>query len=242
LAFIVSSSFAQSSSQQFEKANQYYQKNELDKAIQGYETLLKEGHESAALYYNLGNAYYKLNNNSLAILNYEKARKLSPQDEDIQFNLRMANLKVTDKVEPVPVLFYENWWNHLLHWFAFDQWAKIGIVLLWLVFALVLWFILSATRFIKQLTFYLSVFLFLMAALAFYCADTAFLEYESHNEAIIFVPSVYVKSSPTEKSTDLFILHEGSKVQILDKLGPWKKIRLLNGNVGWLKEGAVALI
>jgi tetratricopeptide (TPR) repeat protein len=235
-------SMAQPPEQVFDQANAFYQKNEMQKAAQLYEGLIKGGHESASLYFNLGNAYYKLNNNALAILNYERAKKLNPHDDDIAFNLKMANLKVTDKVEAMPVLFYEHWWNNIVESYSFDQWAVLGTALIWIVFVLVLWFVLTASRLVKQLTFYAALLFFLMSAFAFVLADTQNKQFEFRNEAIVFVPSVYIKSSPTDKSTDLFILHEGSKVQILDKVGPWEKIKLLNGNVGWVKETAVAVI
>jgi tetratricopeptide (TPR) repeat protein len=226
----------------FEKANTFYQKNAMEKAIQAYESLIREGVESAEIYYNLGNAYYKTNNNASAILNYERAKRLKPQDDDILFNLRMANLKVLDKVEAVPTLFYENWWNQMVNYLNFDQWAMAGVTFLWIVFILILWFILTASRSLKQLTFYFALIFFLSGIMTIYIADCQFKIFKDRNEAVVFVPSVYIKSAPADKSTDLFILHEGSKVQIMDHVGPWKKIRLQNGNVGWVKENNIQII
>ncbi len=226
----------------FEKANQYYLKNDLDNAIQQYEELVKGKIENVEIYYNLGNAYYKKGDIASAILNYERARKINSKDEDIAFNLKMANLKVMDKMEPVPPLFYEQWWNQTIHFFITDKWAKTGVVLLWVVFVFSILFLLSKNAFVKRTTFYVAFVLFLFSMTSFFFANYQYNENQSSSEAIVFSQSVYVKSSPTEKSTDLFILHEGTKVQLLDKVGEWKKIRLLNGNIGWLKENAIVAI
>lgn len=226
----------------FEKANQQYLKNDLGSAIKLYEELVKGDHENAEIYYNLGNAYYKQGNVAAAILNYERAKKLNPNDDDIVFNLKMANLKVTDKMEQVPPLFYEQWWNKIIHSFITDQWAMIGIVLLWMVLVVSVLFLLSKYSAVKRTTFYIGFFLLLFASVSFFFASSRYQESQSSDEGIVFSPSVYIKSSPTEKSTDLFILHEGTKVQLLDKVGEWKKIRLANGNIGWLKENAIQVI
>lgn len=226
----------------YEKANQYYLKNDLGSAIKLYEELVKGDHENPEIYYNLGNAYYKQGNVAAAILNYERAKKLNPGDDDITFNLRMANLKVTDKMEQVPPLFYEQWWNKIIHSFLADHWATIGIVLLWMVLVVSVLFLLSKYSAVKRVTFYVGFFLFLFAVVAFFFANSRYHESQSSDEGIVFSSIVYIKSSPTEKSTDLFILHEGTKVQLLDQVGEWKKIRLANGNIGWLKENAIQII
>src|SRR5947209_3472912 len=114
IAFLnISLLFGQTNKELFYKANDFYQKRDYENAAKNYESITKQGYESAEVYYNLGNCYYKTNNIPLAILNYERAIKLAPGDEDIDMNLKIANLKIIDKIEPLPPLFFKNWWTGL---------------------------------------------------------------------------------------------------------------------------------
>jgi len=64
-----------------------------------------------------------------------------------------------------------------------------------------------------------------------------------HENGIIMAPSVTVKSTPNEKGTDLFILHEGRKVMIKDNtMKEWKEIQLEDGNVGWIPSNVIEII
>src|SRR5512147_2306099 len=110
---------------QFEQGNQYYRNAAFADAVKTYELILATGRESAALYYNLGNAYFKMQNMPAAILNYERALRLAPGDEDIRYNLRLANLRVIDKIEPVPELFFVGWWKEILAMYSSATWAMI---------------------------------------------------------------------------------------------------------------------
>ena len=53
---------------------------------------------------------------------------------------------------------------------------------------------------------------------------------------------VVVKSSPEPNSIDKLILHEGAKVQIDETLGQWHKVRIADGNTGWLPVSDVTTI
>ncbi len=226
----------------FDQANKAFLSNDMESAIKGYEQLVKNGDESAEIYYNLGNAYYKKGAFPKAVLNYERARKLNPSDEDIDFNLRMVNMKLTDKTEQVPGIFYEEWWKKTVDMFPADKWAGFAVSLLWISLFAAVVFLLSRSVLIKRVAFYTGLIIVLFSGLSFYIAGCAHDVCRNSNEAIVFAQSVYIKSSPTEKSTDLFILHEGIKVQVLDQVGEWKKIRLANGNIGWLKQDTIELI
>ena len=116
-------SFSQEALIQLEQANQFYREGKYEKAVQMYEQVRKNGFESPALYYNLGNAYFKMQNIPASVLNYERARKMSPNDEDINYNLRLANLRVVDKIEPVPRIFFINWWNAVVNLYSSDGWS-----------------------------------------------------------------------------------------------------------------------
>lgn len=56
----------------------------------------------------------------------------------------------------------------------------------------------------------------------------------ARDEAIILRPVVTVKSSPDQSGKDLFILHEGTKVQITDSLSRWIEVKITDGNSGWI--------
>src|SRR5258706_2151249 len=127
----VQSAFSQEARLEFNQANQLYRDAQYEKASQLYEQVSKNGYESPALYYNLGNCYFKLHNLRAAVLSYERARRLAPRDEDISYNLRLANLRVVDKIDPLPQLFLLDWWNDFLGFYSSDGWALIVIICAW---------------------------------------------------------------------------------------------------------------
>lgn len=226
----------------FREGNNAYRNGDYLKAIDKYEKILNNGYNNAEIYYNLGNAYFKLKKMPEAILNYEKAMKLNPSDEDIRFNLRVANLQTVDKIEPLPMMFYEKWWQALTDWFSSAVWSALMIIFIWLGFIGLAAYLFMFSPGIKKISFFVAVISFVIAIFSFIFANTSYVHETSEESAIIFSESVYVKSSPDKESTDLFILHEGTKVKILDQVGGWTKIRLANGNVGWLKRSSIETI
>ena len=61
------------------------------------------------------------------------------------------------------------------------------------------------------------------------------------NTAIIFTPTVTIKSTPAESGNNLFVLHEGAKVEILNEMRDlnkvdWCEIRISDGNRGWVRK------
>lgn len=228
--------------EQFDKANVLYRSGNYKGAIHSYESLITGGYVSSALYFNLGNAYYKSGNIPYSILNYERALKLNPGDEDIIFNLRLANLNTVDKIEPLPKLFYEQWWNNYVSLFHEDTWSKAGITLLWIAVLFAAVYIFGNTIFLKKTGFFISAF-FLFAGI--FLLATAYTQHNritSNKSAIITETSAYIKSSPDEKSTNLFMLHSGTRIDIIDELTGWKKIRIANGNIGWIDEKEIEVI
>ena len=132
ILFLSSFAIGQEASLQFEEANQFYRGGKYQQAAQLYEQIEHNGYGSSSLYYNLGNAYFKLHNFPAALLSYERAKRLSPHDEDISYNLRLANLRVIDKIEPLPRLFFIEWWQSFMDLLPSDGWAVAGIVALWI--------------------------------------------------------------------------------------------------------------
>jgi tetratricopeptide (TPR) repeat protein len=227
--------YAGAAQSDFEKANEYYKKGDYENAIKTYELTLKQGNVSSEIYFNLGNSYYKSGNTAKSIINYERALKLSPDDEDINFNLRIAQLKTADKIEPLPEIFYVRWLNGLMAWLPVQSWSKIFLACFWLLFAFAAWYIFSASAAVKKTAFAFILIFMVLSVTTFLLARESNHAAESSKDAVITSASVYVKSSPDEKGNDLFILHEGTRVNLLDELGEWKKIRIANGTVGWLK-------
>ncbi len=222
--------------QLLDSAAQQYSNNNFEKAITTYETILENGYESAELYYNLGNAYYKSNKIPFAILNYERAKKLSTSDEDIEFNLRLANTHVVDKIETLPTFFLTSWWNTLVQLLSSNQWAAISITAFILGLTGFLIFFLYRITIVRQISFWIGVILIIASVFTFNFSRKQYWLSKNQPTAIIITPSIVVKSSPANSGTDLFLIHEGMKVTVTDRLDKWIEIKLPDGNEGWIKD------
>ncbi|MBN2173660.1 MAG: tetratricopeptide repeat protein [Bacteroidales bacterium] len=224
------------------KANAAYSNEMYADAAHLYQQIVDKGYESSDLYYNLGNAYFKTNDIPSAILYYEKAKKLRPNDEDINFNLKIANTKIVDKIEPVPELFLKEWWRSLYNMFSANTWAKISIGGFILFFVLLAFYLLSKLMKIRKLAFYSGLVILFFTIFSFTIAYKKYNLVTKQKEAIVFTPTITVKSSPNPNSVDLFVIHEGSKVQIMEKVGDWYEIKIANGSVGWLPGQSIKQI
>ena len=230
---LVSNVYSQSPSQIYTSANALYKSNQFEQSAAAYEKILMQGYRTPEVYYNLGNSYFKLHKTGKAILNFERAHKLSPEDEDITHNLKLAQLKAVDKLIPVPQLGIITSWNNLLLSQSSKGWGIFALVFVWLtllVFAVYL--------FIAKKGFVLflgSLFLLLSVASVSLAFKQSSAE-ENSDAAILLVENVNVKSAPDANGTDLFAIHEGIKLQILDAVGSWTKIRLADGKVGWIEK------
>lgn len=225
-----------------EAANKAYAKEKYNDAIQLYTKVLDKGLESYELYYNLGNCYYRISNFPMAILNYERGKKLNPADEDLDFNLKIANTKIVDKIDPIPQLFFVKWWILLTNLFSFDYWAYIAIGTISFFFIFLFVYLASATYKMKKLSFWFSNSFLIITVLCIYFAYNQYSAINDKNAAIIFSPNVTVKSSPDEKGTDKFVIHEGTKVILLDELNNWVKIKIANGSNGWIEKQTFEII
>ncbi|MDD3160758.1 MAG: tetratricopeptide repeat protein [Bacteroidales bacterium] len=222
-------------------AAEAYSKGDFKKAITLYESLLKEG-ESAPLHYNLGNAYYKDGQNARAILNYEKSLLLNPGNGDARFNLELARTKVVDKIEPVGEFFLVSWKNSVQSQMSVREWAVMGIILFILFILFTVLFIFSRISWLKKVSFFVGILFFHFTLAANSFAYSLHKQLTNRNTAIILAPSVTVKSSPDNSGTDLFILHDGTKVEIRSKLSDWSEIQMENGSVGWLPSSSFEVI
>ncbi len=235
IQLMVMNLFAIDANKLISEANNAYNKGLYDSAITTYQKVLDAGLESGELYYNIGNAYYKNSDIASAILYYEKARKLLPNDDNIEYNLNIANSMIVDKIEKVPELFYERWWRFFYNMLDADTGAVLTLVLFTILVFFVGWFIISRSRKGRKVSFYFGMTVLLFTIIS---SALTYEKYQSgltHREAIVFDLSVTVKSSPTQNAVDLFVIHEGTKVQIIDRIDSWVEIKIKNGSIGWLQ-------
>jgi tetratricopeptide (TPR) repeat protein len=220
-----------------------YSEGVFGTALEEYRFIIDSlGKESVALYYNMGNAAFKRNDLAAAILFYEKALKLEPNDEDILFNLGLANSRIPDKIEAVPEVFLVKWYKEIAHWITPDQWAWTTIILLGLALILLALYFISYNIAIRKTGFWLGIILLIVCIFSFTVSFQTTQNLKEHNTAIVFSASVTVKSSPEKSSTEIFVLHEGSKVWILETVNDWYKIKIANGSVGWIQKEDLELI
>lgn len=244
LALYLSSiaAFGGEADQLFLKANEAYNEGHYADAVKLYEQILNARYESAELYYNLGNASFKTNEFPSAILYYEKALKLSPNDEDILFNLNVANTRIVDKIEVLPELFIRKWWRSVYNLFSADSWSKVSIFFTVVFFVLLAFYLLSKVIFVRKAAFYSGLVVLVLMIISLLLSIQKYQVQKNQREAIVFAPTITVKSSPTPNSVDLFVLHEGSKVKIIERVGDWNEIKIANGSVGWLPASSLRSI
>lgn len=224
------------------EAEEAYAKEDYTQAIELYESILKSYGESAMVYYNLGNAYYKAGKVAPAILNYERALLLNPGDSDTRFNLQVARQKTVDKIEPIGEFFLTRWIGTVEDVYSADGWAKWGVASFLLFIGCLVLFFFSKWIRLKKIGFFAGICFLLISLVANLFADSQQDKLLHRADAIVFASTVTVKSSPDASGTDLFILHEGTKVTIKSTLGEWSEIQLEDGNVGWMPSKEIQQI
>ena len=220
-----------------------YAEGQWNEAIDDYEEISDMGLESAELYYNIANAWFKAGDNARAVLNYERALKLDPSYSDARYNLEIVESRIQDNIEPVPEFFLKEWLRNISQIMSSDAWAVLFIVMLCVTLALLLVFLLAPSVVWRRVGFFtgLVTLLLMTASLSFSIWQKK--DYMGHDEAVVMKTVTSVKSSPsTDNSTDLFILHEGTKVTVLETMGAWTNISLADGRQGWMKTSDIELI
>lgn len=224
------------------EANNYYEKAQFDKAIDKYQDIIKGGFMSFDLYFNLGNAYYKTHDYKSAILYYEKAKLLKPGNKDVNFNLDLARANIVDKINPIPEVFFITGIKWIRNQVSADGWGILSTFTFIIALGLFLLYLLSGKLNLRKLGFWIGVVMLFLAITSFLMGFQLLQAQRAGNTAIVFTPSVTIKSSPSETGTNLFVLHEGTKVQILDRLNDWREIRIADGNRGWIKVSDIETI
>lgn len=223
----------------FEKGNALYRKEQYAEAAAAYENVLKTKKHSAELYFNLGNAYYKLNKVAPAIYNYEKALLLAPNDQDIKTNLKFAHKMMIDEVKEVPKVGFRKIVADFTSVFSYNGWAWLAVscAVGFLLFFCGYYF--SATTLVKRLFFFGMIVLAVVILLSIFAAIFEKGRYESERPAIVFAAAAPVKGEPKSSAAEEVVLHEGTKVFVLESLDNWRKVELPDGATGWMESSAI---
>ncbi|MBQ9410671.1 MAG: BatD family protein, partial [Bacteroidales bacterium] len=220
-----------------------YSAGDYAAALQDWEDVRSTGLMSKELYYNLGNAYFKTGEIAPAILWYERALRLDPSDADIRYNLDYARALTQDRIDEVPEIFFEQWGHAMCYLLPSNAWAVIGLVGFALFVACVLLFLLGSTSGRRRLGFFVGLAFLLVAILGWDFAQWQRTEALRQDQAIVMRPVTSVKSSPAaEGAKDLFILHEGTRVRILDNVGGFSQIEIADGRQGWIPSPDIEVI
>lgn len=224
------------------KADEAYVAGALDTAINNYESIIAQEYVSAEVYFNLGNAYFRTGNIPNTILNYERALKLAPSDEDIQFNLRLAKLRTVDKIEALPELWFITKMRSFYQIMHVDSWGWAMILFSLLMVGCIVVYFSASNSFIKKNGFFGAILFGTGLLLSFYMSEMAYTRLTADNRSVVMQPSLTVKSSPDKSGNDLFVVHEGLVVTEEDATGEWRRIKLPDGNTGWVPAASLEKI
>ena len=217
----------------FTKANTAYANDSITKAIALYDSILASERESSELYYNLGNCYYKNKDWANAIWYYEKSLQLT-NNEQAKENLALTKLKIIDRIEALPQLFYKKWWTSTQELLNTKHWQYLAILSIFLALLFG-----TLNKLLNKNTKKYYILFLTSALLLFLISGSSYQNKIAKKEGIIFSSVVVVNSAPTSNSTELFTLHSGTKLEITDRIGDWIHIRITNGNSGWILQNSV---
>ena len=226
----------------WEEANQAYTAGDYPGAIQLYDSIRREGYASAKLYYNMGNAYHKDNRIGQAILYYNKAQRLDPGNDDVRHNLAVANTYVRDRIDTVPEFFLKTWARQVMYRFGSDTWAVLSLVFFAVTLGFVLLYLLGSRMAQRKAGFYGAILFLLLSVGSLVFAAIQRRKILHPDEAVIMITAAPVKAEPNNVSRDVFVLHEGTKVRIVNEMGDWREIAISDGNRGWIELKSIALI
>ena len=222
---------------------QAYTDGKFSDASAAWTSIEESGQKSAKLYYNLGNAWFKQGNYPKAILNYERALRLDPSYSDARYNLEFTSNFVQDKIEPVPEFILKSVARKVCYVMGSNAWAVIFLVLLAAALVMGLLFLLGSSVGKRRAGFYCGIVLLLLSAGALSFSIWQKSDSVKTDTAIVMSPVSSVKSSPSSGSSkDLFVIHEGTKVTILDEVGTWRNISLADGRQGWITSNELEVI
>ena len=243
LLWIVANSVtAQNTDSLFVAANNHYKNGKFETAIENYQKIESQNFISSELYYNLGNSYYKLNKVGPSIYYYEKALQLNPLNEDVKKNLVFAKRLALDNIQELPQTFSQKINTNYLQKLSYDNWAILVVVFSVLGSLLFLFFFFGETPSKKRLYFTISMGVFFLLITTLTITYKQYDLSKSNIEAIIFAEKTEVRNAPTLNSEKVFTLHEGTKVNVLDRVDHWEKIKIADGKIGWIDSNDLKLL
>ena len=223
-------------------ADSAYAKADYETAIKLYGKLAKQN-PTCDVCYNLGCAYYRIDDIAHSVLWFERALKLNPSDKDVLANLELARTKTIDKIIPQHEFILFTYFRSMTNWFSLRTWTIVGLLAFVIMLVSLLIFWASDSILMRKLAFSSAVLLLLISILANVCALQQKNFKQTHTSGIITAPAVTVKSTPADNGNDLFVLHEGSKVEILDSsLKEWCEVSIADGKIGWIPKKSFDLI
>ncbi len=227
---------AAASTTRWEAGNKAYIDGNYEKAIEEYSAILDGGEYSMKLYYNIANAYFKLGKTGKAILYYNKALRIAPSQEDIRHNLALAEAQTKDRIVAIPEFFVNRWLRTVRNSMSCTAWSVMSLAWLGVLLAFGVLFLLASRIRWRKAGFYGALCAFVMFVAATSFAVSSRNDMLSHDEAIVMGTAISVKSSPDRSATDLFVLHEGTKVKILTEVDEWVEVVIADGKKGWTER------
>lgn len=242
ILLITSTLSSQNIDEIFSTANELYKNENYEKAIENYEQIASRGYASSELFYNLGNAYYKLNKVGPSIYYYEKALLINPLNEDVKNNLVFARRLALDNIEELPKTVFQKLNQKYLQQLSYNQWAIVTVVFCGLACLFFLWYYFSYQSSRKRFFFTTSMLCLLVFLSSFGITYNQYIFSKNNKTAIIFAEKTEVRNAPTLNAEEVFTLHEGTKVIVLDAIDDWKKIKIADGKQGWIIAEEIKLL
>ena len=226
----------------FNEATAAYNKGDYEKAVKNYLEVLESGQHSAELYFNLGNCYYKLNQIAPSIYYYEKALLLKPNDPETKNNLTYAQNMTLDAIDALPETGLAKIKKSLTGFLSFDQWGKTAVAFMILFVLLYIAFYYASYSSRKRTAFIASIIALFISLISVVFAFIQYNEFKSYHPAIVFSEEIAIRSEPNDRSQEIFTLHEGAKVNVLEELNDFKKIQIADGKTGWLPKESIKVL
>ena len=233
--FVWSAGMVSASDSAYHEAGVLYQEGEFEAALQTYREIIQSGYEAPDLYYNLGNAAFRSNSIGYAILYYEKALKLDPSHEDAAHNLEYVSRYCVDAFDEVPQFFLRSWVSAWIHLFPEQTWSILALVSFLLILTSLLFYLFSKRLALKKTGFFIALTGLILFGLTLSASLSQHHSIIHPEHGVVLAPSVVVRSTPSDTGTELFILHEGTRIRVNEEVTGWFNIRIVDGREGWLR-------
>ncbi len=226
----------------WESAGSLYSQGKFDEALVQYQEIAKSGYISEPLLYNIANCYFKEKRWGKSILYYERALKLNPGSNDIQNNLKLAKEFTIDKIEELPEFILRTWIRDINYLLSSNEWTYASLLFFAITALLLLNFRYGPSTSVRKSSFFASMLSLVIGIIFTLFAWSQRSSYNRRDTAIVMMPVSTVRSSPDGSGNTLFILHEGTKVEMIEQLGNWKRIELADGRQGWISAADLEVI